>query len=241
MAVHVINLDRDPERLARFHRLNAHLPEVIRLPAVDGSTLDRRELEANGYILAGLRYSNGSLGCALSHIALWRQAIREQKPITVAEDDAVFAPDFITASGALLGMLPADWDIVLWGWNFDALLWVEIPEGVSACRIEFNQNHLRENIEVFRTRKYGHAPLRLRHAFGNLCYSVSPAGARTLLDNCLPLGDPLVKFPGYGVVIENKTFDSTMNRIYPQLKAYACMPPLAVSENRHETSHTRRG
>jgi hypothetical protein len=31
-----------------------------------------------------------------------------------------------------------------------------------------------------------------------------------------------------------------MNTAYPKLKSYVCMPPLAVSENRQDISHTHR-
>ncbi|MDQ1342894.1 MAG: hypothetical protein QG571_1514 [Pseudomonadota bacterium] len=38
----------------------------------------------------------------------------------------------------------------------------------------------------------------------------------------------------------NLGFDVDMNRVYPNVRAYACMPPLVLSENWRETSHTRR-
>jgi glycosyl transferase family 25 len=131
MIVHVINLDRDRERLARFQDLNAHLPKIIRPPAIEGRHLDRQELQRIGYISSNLSYNNAVLGNAHSHIELWRTATESEEIVTVAEDDAIFAQHFISASEAFLRKLPTDWDIVLWGWNFDAFLWVEIPEGVS--------------------------------------------------------------------------------------------------------------
>jgi GR25 family glycosyltransferase involved in LPS biosynthesis len=239
MIVHLINLDRDRARLERFRELNAHLPEIIRPPAIEGRRLDRLELEKLGYIAKPLSYNNSALGSAHSHIELWRKAVEKKSAITVAEDDAIFARHFVESYDGFLQRLPTDWDIVLWGWNFDAFLWVEIPEGVSPCKIQFSQDELRRNIEIFRARPAIHAPLRLRHSFGIMAYTVSPSGAKSLMDICLPLRDTLITFAGYEVVIENKTIDAMMNQAYPRLKAYVCMPPLAVSENRHETSNTR--
>jgi len=238
VTVHVINLDRDTERLATFKRLNAHVGEIRRAVAVEGAKLDRAQLAREGFCERDLRYSNGSLGNAHSHMTLWRQAVEQGAVTNIAEDDAVFALHFSEASKAFLAGLPDDWDIVLWGWNFDAFLWVEMPEGVARCKLEFNQDDLRRNLETFRSRRHEHVPVRLRHAFGTLGYSVSPRGARALLDACLPLTNRQIEFPGFDVVIENRSFDSMMNAVYPQLKAYACMPPLAASENRHETSRT---
>ena len=238
MTVHVINLDRDTERLEQFRRLNAHVGEIRRVAAFDGAKLDRAALAREGFCEPDLRYSNGSLGNARSHMTLWRQAVEQSAVMTIAEDDAVFAKHFSETSTAFLARLPADWHIVLWGWNFDAFLWAEIPEGVSRCKLEFNQDDLRRNLEEFRNHHQAHAPVRLRHAFGMLAYSVSPHGARALLDLCLPIKNQRVEFPGFDVVIENRSFDSTLNAVYPRLKAYACMPPLAASENLHESSRT---
>jgi glycosyl transferase family 25 len=128
MIVHLINLDRDKERLARFKNLNAHLPKILRPSAIEGRRLDRQELQRTGYISNDLSYNNSALGSAHSHIELWRKSVEYDEPVTVAEDDAIFAQHFVSAFDVFFRKLPTDWDIVLWGWNFDAFLWVEIPE-----------------------------------------------------------------------------------------------------------------
>lgn len=240
MSVHVINLDRDPERLRLFHETNAHLTDYIRFSAIDGREVDRAALRRDGIIADNLTYNNGQLGCALSHIALWRDAIAEDRVITVLEDDAILAPDFPPAHDALLQRLPVGWSIVLWGWNFDRSVWAEIPEGIANAVVNFDQDALRKNITRFRQEAVAHAPIRLRHAFGTLAYSVSPAGAKALLEACLPLARQFIRFDGFGIGIPNNGIDCQMNTAYPKLKAYVCLPPLAVSENRHDTSRTYR-
>jgi GR25 family glycosyltransferase involved in LPS biosynthesis len=239
MQIHVISLERDHERIKRFLTGNAHLPAIVRPPAIEGRKLDRDLLERTGYISKPLSYNNAALGNAYSHIELWCKAVESGEAVTIAEDDAIFAPNFSSASAEVLCKLDADWDIILWGWNFDAFLWLEIPEGVSTCKLQFDQQELRKNIEVFRSRGFSYNPLRLRNSFGLMAYTISPTGAKSMMEICLPLQDTLIEFDGFGVVIENKTIDAIMNRAYPRLKAYVCMPPLAVSENWHETSNTR--
>ena len=164
LVVHLINLDRDVERLNRFLEINKHLDKIIRPPAFEGKYLDRSQLEMAGYISPHLSYSDPVLGCAYSHIELWKKAVRERMIITICEDDAILAEHFSDASVEFLAKLPSDWDIVLWGWNFDAFLWVEIPEGVRAM-MRFDQDDLRKNIENFRNHVATHAPIRLRHGF----------------------------------------------------------------------------
>jgi glycosyl transferase family 25 len=236
--VYVINLDRDHERLALFKETNPHLTDYERFSAVDGRAMDRGALRQEGIIAANLTYNNGQLGCALSHLALWRIAIAENRVITVVEDDAILAPDFTRAQDAFVRRLPAEWAIALLGWNFDRSVWAEIPEGVAKSVLNFDQDALRENIATFRRSAVDHAPIRLRHAFGSLAYTVSPAGAKALLEMCLPLARQFIRFDGFGIGIPNNGIDCMMNTAYPMLKAYVCMPPLAVSENRQDISNT---
>jgi GR25 family glycosyltransferase involved in LPS biosynthesis len=235
--VYVINLDEDEERLARFREINRHLP-IVRQSAVDGRSLDRRQLQDQGHITENLSYNNGTLGAALSHIGLWRRALDAQATITIAEDDAIFARDFVVTANAFLQRLPNNWDIVMWGWNFDEHLWIEMPEGVSLCALKTDQDELRRNIDAFRTGHFTPTPIRLRHMFGNMAYTVSADGAAKLLKSCLPLRDQLIPFFGFGG-IKNISIDAMMNAVYPNIRAYVSIPPLTVSENRPETSWRR--
>ena len=240
MPVHLINLNRDTGRLAWFSGMNAHALDVVRFSAVDGRLADRAALAQDVVILDKLTYNPGQLGCTLSHIALWRQAAAEDRIITVAKDDTILAANFIAARDRMLRDLPVDRGIVLWGWNFDRSVWAEIPEGIAKAVLQFDQDELRAGIARFQSIETAHAPVRLRHAFGTMAYTVSPAGARSFLEQCLPLSRQFIQFDGFGIGIPNNGIDCMMNLAYPGMKAYVSVPPLAVSENRHERSHTHR-
>lgn len=242
MRVHAINLDRDTDRWAQFERRNAPLVEVVRVPAVDGSAVDRAALVADGSIIEPLTRNDGALGCTLSHIALWRQADATDETLVIVEDDTILAENFAAEAARVLDGLRSGtdpgWDLVMWGWNFDMPVWADIPDRVSLCRLDFDQEQMRRHIATFRTGSGPRAAVRLRHCFGTHAYSVTPAGARALLAACLPMTDRLVSFRPAELVLANSHHDIDMNRVYPALRAYACLPPLAISENRHEASHT---
>jgi glycosyl transferase, family 25 len=236
LTIYLINLDRTPGRLAEFQRRNAHLCDVERYPAIDGRTIDREKLINERIITRDCRYKGGPLGCAMSHISLWRKAVDDQRTITVAEDDAVFSRCFAAQSQAFLAELPIDWDFIQWGWNFDAFLWVDVIPQTIRAKMVFDQDQLRRNIDAFQSADTVPTAMRLLHSFGPLCYSITAKGARTLLAHCLPLDAKLVDFPGFGVKIENNSLDCAMSRVYPSFKAFVCMPPLAASENKWEES-----
>jgi hypothetical protein len=75
------------------------------------------------------------------------------------------------------------------------------------------------------------APLRVIGAFGTVAYSASPNGLRTLLRNCFPLQHELIHMSCISKAIWNCSLDVTMNKYFPTMKAYVCIPPLVWAEN----------
>ena len=238
MITYLINLDRSRERLAQFMANNGHLTRVARFSAVDGHAADTAELIRAGTIQPEIvqRYSPSDLGCALSHISLWELAGAQGEPITICEDDAIFNRHFETASERALALLPPDWDLILWGWNFSGTLLFELLPGVSPCLSVFDEVEMRRGIEDFRTQSYPVSPFRLRQAFGTVCYSVSPKGARALREHCLPLREAPVYCVALSRELPNYAIDIALMGQYPKLKAYVGFPPLVLTRNERESS-----
>ncbi len=236
MGISLINLDRSPERLAAFHARNPHLEDVRRFSAIDGRRLVRSDLVKQGLLEGEPDYTPGALGLFLSHVELWRGVVQSGQEMTIAEDDAVFSHHFPEFSRTLVNSAGPDWDVIFWGWNFDVYLWVDLIPGVSPAVIRTFQDRLRDGIDAFQAQKLSPRLFKLLHFFGTVCYSVSPKGAKALLDFCLPLRPMLVPFPGFDVVVGNRGVDHLLNGILPDLKAFVSIPPLVVTENRHEIS-----
>src|SRR4051812_31343929 len=185
MRIHLINLDRTPERLAEFTTLNRHLGDVVRFPAVDGRLVDRAALVQRGIIGPDLAYTDGALGNSLSHFAFWDRAIESGEALTLIEDDGITNRHFENDAEELLGKLPPDWHIVYWGWNFDTIAHFELLPGVSSFAANFDQKQMRQGIEAFQSAVVAPRLLRLYAAFGIVCYTISPLGAKVLKQLCL--------------------------------------------------------
>jgi hypothetical protein len=81
------------------------------------------------------------------------------------------------------------------------------------------------------------APLRLAHCWGAFAYSISPKGARAALDSCIPLHDrPPVQFPDTGWSWIDQGIDGPLNQVYPNAKAFACLPQLVIHAGMDESS-----
>jgi GR25 family glycosyltransferase involved in LPS biosynthesis len=156
--------------------------------------------------------------------------------VTVCEDDAVFNWGFVDKAANVLQALGSRWDIVLWGWNFDSLLWADALPGVSPSLICLDQNGLRSHLERYQALDVEPRPLKLLHAFGIMCYSVSAGGAKKLLDACRPIRAMNVVVPGLPQPVRNSGIDVMLNAVYRHIDAFVAFPPLVVSPNDRASS-----
>ena len=251
MQVHLINLDRSRDRLASFLATNAHLTKVSRFPAIDGRSLDLSALIRAGVMAEGLLhkdyYTLGAVGAAMSHISLWEEATKTGTPLTIAEDDAIFHSRFEAHAGEVIGCLPPDWDLILWGWNFDLFLCFEMLPGISISLSQFEQDRLRANVARFPDIPVSPRAFPLLWSFGIPCYSVTPKGARALKALCLPLNPTIASFPPaartplHAHLFRNVGIDSAMNNAYSKISAHVCFPPLVVTCNERATSTIQEG
>jgi len=171
------------------------------------------------------------LGCAFSHLGQWELASKEENPITLAEDDAIFHKKFELLASKVVASLPADWDIIQWGWNFDSILAFDLLPGVSSCVSAFDQVGLRDNVSAYQTLALNPVPYRLQRSLGTVCQSVSPAGAARLLRHCLPIRPMETFYPLLNRTLPNTGIDNMMNELYSKINAYVCIPPLVITTN----------
>ncbi len=225
----VINLDRSTDRLATFRRDNAHLGPVRRFSAIAGANVDRAELQRRAVISADLDYSDGALGCALSHFALWQDIAGGTRTVTVCEDDAILAHDFVETGNRRLAALPDGWDIVLWGWNFDSWLVFQILPGRPAFLMHGKQPVTSADLAAAESLPASPQLFRLYRACGTLSYTISPKGAAGMLARCRPLRPYPILMPEIKLRLANRGIDLMMSAMYPQMQAYVSLPPLAVS------------
>lgn len=237
-SVKVISLKKHEDRRRLFIEHNSHLTYDF-IDAIDGSVLSVDLLSNKNLFSNDVVYTLGAKGCALSHLACWNLAIKENSVVTVAEDDAIFREDFHAASKKVLSLLPDQWDIILWGWNFDSILSFNEMPSVSPAIVHFNQSNLRISISNFKKMIGANFPLRLDKCFGTVAYSISPKGAELFKKECFPLSHFLMHFPSVKQIVRNDGIDIAMNRIYSNAQSYVCFPPLVITKNMKEESTIR--
>ncbi len=241
MQVRFLNLDRSEDRRITFLNVNRHLTNPVRVAATDGFAYSRQDLR-DVHVLANEMpgYTDGAIGCALSHLGEWELASKTNSVLTLAEDDAILHHQFEPLAEAVLASLPADWDIIQWGLNFDSILAFDLLPGVSPCVGVFDQASLRANTAAFQNLPLRPTTYRLQRSLGTLCQSVSPRGAAKLLKHCLPIRPMDAFYPILNRILPNTGIDSMMNELYPRINAYVCLPPLAITRNEHAHSTVQK-
>ena len=219
-----IHLPQALERRRKF--LAANQIEGVRfafVDGVDGRQLDARELARQRLMTPGTRgFTSSTLGSGLAHRAIWLQAAASGAPALAGEDDAVFRKDFRRQFDWCIGALPDDWDFILLGYNFDAVLEAEIIPGVESLRGHFLQRPLGESeLRRFQETTAPVSVIPLKNAFGLPGYAISPAGARHLLSRVFPLHNRPVPIPALSRTIASFSVDCLMNALYSGMRAYA--------------------
>jgi len=232
---YVISLKRSKERRSIFLKENSHVDFTF-FDAIDGSSLSKSVISDPNFFSSNLSYTKGAYGCALSHLSLWEIAIQENRIVTIIEDDVILRIDFDYQKNKLIESLHSDWDIILWGWNFDHVLSLNLIPNISPVMILFNQDQLRSNTDTFKIETHKPILYPLDKTFGIPAYSISPKGAKLFKLSCFPLTLFEIQFPLMNRKMHNNGLDIAMNMVYQDSASMVSFPPLAVTKNIHEIS-----
>jgi glycosyl transferase, family 25 len=241
---YVISLARTPHKLTLFTERNAATGLTFRtFEAVDGARLKRGDCIQNGLMRRGAQYASGTLGVASSHRELWRRAVAARIPLLVFEDDVYCRRDIAAQLERVVGLLPATWDIVLLGYNTDAVLEVGVLPSCSFGGFFSKRYPSPEDLAEFVEERSEVAVLPLKNAFGMCSYLVSPEGAEKLLASVFPMDNREVIIP-YEILssgrdrFRGRTLDTIVNTLYRHIGAYTVVPPLALPPNDKSASST---
>ena len=248
---YVVHVESQEDRKAEFEVTNAHVSEIHWTYGLKGVELNLPRLLLDGLITPELfnkvseenprkPFAPNVIANAMSHIELWQLAATSGNPVTVVENDAILSAQFESESLRLMEANP-HFDIIQWGWNFDGFLDVYLlDKTLGPTRITTNQYAIQGKTEEFKAFESARNLLQLSSTWGVHCYTVSPVGAEKLLALVLPLSNAPVHRPALFQFYHPKTIDGVMNRFYPHLNAFVCIPPLSLVEN-NEAGSTLQG
>jgi GR25 family glycosyltransferase involved in LPS biosynthesis len=121
--IYVINLKKNQDRLEKFmeNAKKANV-DVERFDAVYGKELSKDHPDILKYFVKDHGLNPGQIGCALSHVKIWEDAIKNNyNNILVFEDDAIIPEDFWDRFNEAYNELPKDWDF-----SYLALNWAYV-------------------------------------------------------------------------------------------------------------------
>jgi GR25 family glycosyltransferase involved in LPS biosynthesis len=233
----VISLNRTPQRRESFQKQNSHCGINFQyFDGVDGRELNLAQVEGP-IVVKGSSFRTGSIGAAMSHLALWRRCAEQSKHFVVFEDDAVVRNDIKMRLPELLEHF-GTFDIIILGYNTDVPLEIEIAPGVVYGGGFSEHYPTPKHLADFVGSANQVALHKLRMSIGIPGYVVSPEGAQLLVRECFPMDNRLVTFASWRVATPCRNIDLMMAALYPKIKAYACVAPLVMTPNEQRSSLT---
>jgi len=230
MDIYVISLKRSEDRRKTFDYYNSkHLNKYEYIDAVDGKTLDINNLDEKIMVKGSKNYTNGAIGCALSHLKLWEKCIELNKPIIIMEDDSIVSSNFLKhVNNIMNNMISKNWDIIQLSYNFDSILSYD-NSTFEKCNCIFNKTKMKkEDIDKFINSKINTTIAKLNHSFGMACYIITPNGAKILKEKCFPLNNKIITLPFLNNIM-CYTIDCMMNSVYKDISAYICIIPFVIT------------
>jgi GR25 family glycosyltransferase involved in LPS biosynthesis len=198
------------ERLTRcdnnFESIKEIFPQAQRTAAVDASKLDvlndaRVSRLARVHIEQDLDFdfshiaSKGAIGCSLSHINLWKKCIALNQPIVIVEDDMYMCRRKQQAVKQAIATLPSDA-------QFCSILHIPTVTSGGVCNDD------------------SWCSVRPRSFAGTQMYYVTPAGARHLLSEALPITMHIDAYISYMAHDESFKAYYYAKRIYTNLEFF---------------------
>ena len=159
-----INLNRRPDKnkntIIEINKSNILKIKMKRFEAIDG-----KQIDLNNYLVPDinkklLEERRGWIGCALSHMELWKKCVSINKPILIFEDDNVIKEEvnYDKHLETIINNFPKDFDIV---YLVTDNIVIYKPFNDLFVKAENNNSILSE-------------------------YYISPSGAQKLLDSIMP-------------------------------------------------------
>ncbi|HOO50500.1 MAG TPA: glycosyltransferase family 25 protein [Alphaproteobacteria bacterium] len=109
----VLNMDKDKERLCHMaQQLSLTCPEFTRIPAINGRNMLQTELQSYGKNVRGNDWSNGALGCFLSHRSAWHTLVTSGEEYALILEDDVYLSADLSKLLQDISWIPKDADIV---------------------------------------------------------------------------------------------------------------------------------
>ena len=118
--IYVINLEKSKDRWNYAKKQNNGSLNLVKYKAVNGRELNRQNIEGlvdkDSYLYKNLEKNRGEIGCAISHLNIWKKFKKtNEEYLIVVEDDVIFEQDFYKKLDKYLKHAPNNWDIIYLG------------------------------------------------------------------------------------------------------------------------------
>jgi glycosyl transferase family 25 len=162
---YIINLEKDKERYKNITKLleNSNL-DIYKFDAIYGKELSENEINSNvSNICSTILCNYGIIGCAISHIKLWKQLLNEKDDYFLIFEDDIKKINFTQLYKLINNLHTFDWDIInLYSIisinkkiikNIDDIQIIDTSIPLTLCGYLVNKKFLKKITNYFETNK----------------------------------------------------------------------------------------
>ena len=238
---HVITLERFKDRHQLFISHNKGINNVVFRFGIDirkwRQNVTLQNIVNNKVKHPALYWKTAVILNSISHLSILEECVLHQTPYTILEDDAILVTNFDEKASKLMHDIVENWDIILWGYNWDAPLHVKLFDDSDVILQVNLQSEINQfTIDSFKKSGRNSKLHRLVMGWGIHCYTVSPSGAAKIIKAIPKITDWKIIIEKIGIRWWAESLDGIFNHLYQGLNAFAALPPLSYAENNHSTS-----
>lgn len=219
----------DAETLRKFRKRNPAADNLEVVPSFDVLALDRSYMVENGLLDVNIRASDDQVAEIFSHVIQWSQCVADGVPRTIFSDKSSIPDNFEELANALLQTLPEDWDLIVWGVDYNGLMIVKMPSQMGDCILKCDDHPSTGPTGPLGERKTPALLLKLSAIEGMSGYTVSPRGASILM-NSLPIREYSYRSKLAGREMRGVSLSTLFSSLieHGAMAAHVSFPPLVV-------------
>jgi GR25 family glycosyltransferase involved in LPS biosynthesis len=232
---YVISTKRFTERHKTFDEINSNIGNYTWRYGLDAEDYPDSQSICSKFkedLSPNLPWTRSVILNALSHLTLIKECAEGNQIMTIMEDDAVLIDGFDLRASKLIHSLPdSKFDLIQWGWNWDSFVFTK-DNTEKINKIDWTERYLKLDPQGFKGIETISTLERLLHTFGTHCYSLTPQGAKKLLQ-FIPIVEAkwVNNLDSLGISYHSETFDGVLNAYYSKLNAYISVAPLSYVKN----------
>ena len=225
--IFIINLKKDidkrkhMEALCKQHALSYQFTDAVYGKELSASVLSTVYKKEESIYAVGRELAKGEIGCALSHLNIYKQMLEENIDKAIILEDDILIEDNFSSIISSIDKFPDNWEVILLGYN------TGVRKDKATPSSFWDQTQITPHHNIVRL---------IQTAFGTHAYLLNLQGAKRLIEQLHIIKKPIDLYTGDDRHINLYAISPRLARLHPELSKQSTI----LDERNEKTIHDRR-